>query len=115
MNLTEPHITQAPPEPLEIQMYGSWTMSFPTWLVLQLGTYVLLLLLLVGCYEVLFPSTGVAEHIHHFLNNEPHALEILSWMPLALLLIGVIELCETAVGMFLFRKKWVKINHSEET
>ena len=50
------------PEPLEIQMYGSWSMSLPTWLVLQLGTYVLLLLLLVGCYQVMFPTTGLGEH-----------------------------------------------------
>ena len=95
-------------------MYGSWSMSLPTWLVLQLGTYVLLLLLLVGCYEVMFPTTGVGEQIHQTLKNEPYALEILSWVPLALLLTGVIELCETTVGLILFRKKWVEINHSEE-
>ena len=95
-------------------MYGSWTMSFPTWLVIQLGTYVLLLLLLVGCDEVLFPSTRVGEQIHQTLQKEPYALEVLSWTPTGLLLIGVIELCETTVGLILFRKKWVKINHSEQ-
>jgi hypothetical protein len=113
MNLSHRQQIQSPPEPLEIQMYG-WTMSFPTWLVLQLGTYVLLLLLLVGCYEVLFPSTGVAEHIHHLLNKEPYALEVLSWAPTGLLLIGVVELCETTVGMILFRNKWLEINSRNE-
>ena len=95
-------------------MYGSWTMSFPTWLVLQLGTYVLLLLLLVGCYEVLLPRSGIGERIHQTLKNEPYALEILSWVPLALLLTGVIELCETTVGLILFRKKWREINTRDE-
>ena len=95
-------------------MYGSWRMSFPTWLVLQLGTYVLLLLLLVGCYEVLFPTTSLGEQIHQTLKKEPYALHVLSWVPLALLLIGVVELCETTVGLFLFRNKQVERNHSEE-
>ena len=95
-------------------MYGSWSMSFPTWLVIQLGTYVLLLLLLVGCHEVLFPMTSVGAQIHHILKKEPYALEVLSWVPLALLLTGVVELCETTVGLILFHKKWVEINHSEQ-
>ncbi len=93
------------PEPLRLELYGSWSMSFPTWLVLQLGTYLLLLLLLVGCYEVLLPSTDLGEHIHQTLKKEPYALDVLSWVPLALLLIGVVELCETTVGLLLFRKK----------
>ena len=95
-------------------MYGSWSMSLPTWLVLQLGTYVLLLLLLVGCYEVLFPTTGVGEHFHQTLKKEQPALEVLSWVPTGLLLIGVVELCETTVGLFLFRYKWREINSRDE-
>ena len=79
-----------------------------------MGTYVLLLLLFVGCYEVLLPRTGVGEQIHNDLKNVPYALEVLSWGPLTLLLVGGIELCETMVGLFLFRAKWVERNRSEE-
>lgn len=114
MNLSQPQQIPSPPEPLEIQMYGSWTMSFPTWLVIQLGTYVLLLLLLVGCHEVLIPTTSVGAQIHHILKKEPYALEVLSWVPLALLLTGVVELCETTVALFLFRMKWHEINTRNE-
>jgi hypothetical protein len=95
-------------------MYGSWTMSFPTWLVIQLGTYVLLLLLFVGCYEVLVPSTGVGQQIHQTLKKVQYAFDVLSWVPKGLLLVGVVELCETTVVLILFGIKWRERNTRDE-
>ena len=102
--------SSSPPEPLRLKLYGFWSMSFPTYLVMQFGSFVLLGILLVGSYEILHPVTGFGKRLHDLLEKEPDVLEILSWGPPALLLIGALELCETVVTLFLFRREWRKIS-----
>jgi len=91
----------SPPEPLRLKLYGFGSMSFPTWAVMQFGTFVMLGILLVGSYEILQPVTGLGQRIHNLLGKVPYALIILSWCPSALILAGVLELCEAVVILFL--------------
>lgn len=108
MSLTDPARYRPPPEPLRIKLYGFWALSFPGWLVMQFATWVLLLLLWVGCAEVLNPVTALGRRIHSDLAATPDALKYLSWLPATLGVVAVAELCETLFALYLFRREWRK-------
>jgi hypothetical protein len=102
-------------EPVTIRYYGVAKLSLPTYLIMSLAGYILILLLMVGCNEIMQPQTVFGSRTRQLLARDGWPLVFLPWAPVFLIGTLIIETLEVAVVIHLFRRRFQQLRNEPGT